>query len=115
MFGGTPTFIYRTNDSEAGLTKLAGVQLAPGRHIVTVNFTVEGVGLGRGGLVQLAVDGKPAGRARLERTIPFKFSPEGGAVGHDTGTPLIDDYRIPAIYSGVLRSVTVDLKPVQAP
>jgi arylsulfatase len=115
MLGGTPTFIYRTNDSEAGLTKLAGAQLTPGRHIVTVNFTVDGAGLGRGGLVRLAVDGKASGQVRLERTIPFKFSPEGGAVGHDTGTPLTDDFRIPAKYDGVLRSVTVDLQAVQTP
>jgi arylsulfatase A-like enzyme len=115
VLGGVPTFLYRTGDGDAELTRLAGAKLAPGPHRVKVEFKIDGVGLGRGGLLELVVDGKSAGQGRLERTIPFKFSPEGAAVGHDTGTPLVDDYRVPAAYDGVLRSVIVDLKPVQTP
>ena len=113
VLGGVPTFLYRTTDGDAGLTRLAGQKLAPGPHTVTMKFTVDGVGLGRGGLLELAIDSTPASQTRLERTVPYKFSPEGGAVGHDTGTSLVDDYRVPAAYDGVLRSVTVDLKPTQ--
>ena len=47
-------------------------------------------------LIEFIIDGKPVGRTRLEKTIPLKFSSEGGAAGHDTGTPLVDDYRIDA-------------------
>jgi arylsulfatase len=115
VLSGVPTFLYRTQDGDAGLTRLAGTKLAPGPHKVTVNFTIDGSGLGRGGLIELIIDGQAAGQTRLEKTIPFKFSPEGGAVGHDTGTPLVDDYRIPANYDGVLRSVSFDLKPTQTP
>lgn len=116
MLRGVPTFIYRTSDTGASLTRLAAsAPLAPGAHRVKVNFTIEGVGLGRGGALELVVDEKSVGHARLDRTIPYKFAPEGGSVGHDTGTPLLDDYRLPGTYDGILRSVTVDLKPAQTP
>ncbi|MDB5726206.1 MAG: hypothetical protein JWQ16_2960 [Novosphingobium sp.] len=115
VLNGAPTFLYRTGDRDADLTRLAGPRLAPGAHKVAVNFTVDGVGLGRGGLAELLIDGKHVGQTRLERTIPFKFSPEGGAVGHDTGTPLTSDYRVPGTYNGVLRKVTVTLLPAQTP
>ncbi len=116
MLGGVPTFFYRTGDTDAALTRLsAAAPLNPGAHRVGVNFTLDGSGLGRGGLLEMIVDGKSAGQTRIERTIAYKFAPEGGSVGHDTGTPLVDDYRVPAPYDGVLRSVTVDLKPTQTP
>jgi hypothetical protein len=78
-----------------------------------MTFTIDGPGLGRGGWCEMLVDGKPVGRTRLEKIISFKFSPEGGAIGHDTGTPLTSDYHISGAYDGALRSVTVDLEPVQ--
>jgi arylsulfatase len=113
---GIPTFLYRVGDGDAGLTRIAAPsKLAPGPHKVRIEFTVDGVGLGKGGIAQLLIDGKPSGEARLVRTIAFKFTPEGGAVGHDTGTPLVDDYQVPAVYKGELKSVTVDLQPVQTP
>lgn len=115
MLGSVPTFLYRTGDGNAALTRLAGQKLAQGTHRVKIDFTVDGAGLGRGGIVRLSADGKPAGEVRLEKTIAFKFSPEGGSVGHDTGTPLIDDYRVPGTYNGALRSVTVELGPVSIP
>lgn len=116
MIAGVPTFIYRTSDTDASLTRLAAAApLTPGAHRVRVEFTIDGIGLGRGGTLELSIDGRPAGQARIERTIPYKFAPEGGAVGHDTGTPLVDDYRLPAAYDGMLRTVTVELKPAQTP
>lgn len=116
MIGAVPTFIYRTSDTNQSLTRLAGpTPLPPGPHRIRVAFTSDGVGLGRGGRVRLEVDGKLAGEAELSRTVAYKFAPEGGAVGHDTGTALVDDYSLPGAYDGRLRSVTVDLRPVQTP
>jgi arylsulfatase len=80
-----------------------------------VSFDIDGVGLGQGGAAQLWVDGRLVGQQRIERTIAFKFTPEGAAVGHDTGTPLVDDYTIPGTYQGTISSVIVDLQPVQTP
>jgi arylsulfatase len=113
---GVPTFLYRTGDNDASLTRLAAsAPLSRGPHRVKVDFSTDGVGLGRGGTAQLSVDGTPVARQRIERTIAFKFTPEGGSVGRDTGTPLVDDYAVPGAYQGTIRSVVVDLQPVQTP
>jgi arylsulfatase len=80
---------------------------------VTIAFTVDGPGFGKGGTLALSVDGQPAAAGRLERTVPFKFSPEDATIGRDAGTPLTDDYRLPFVFTGKLDSVTFDLGPVQ--
>jgi arylsulfatase len=114
VMGGRPTFLYRTNDRDDDLVRVAAPQpLAPGRHKVTIAFTVDGPGFGKGGALALSVDGQPAAAGRLERTVPFKFSPEDATIGRDAGTPLTDDYRLPFAFTGKLDSVTIDLGPVQ--
>jgi len=111
---GRPTFLYRNNDRPADLVRIAAPQaLAPGRHKVAIAFTVDGPGFGRGGGLVLSVDGAVAATGRLERTVPFKFSPEDATIGRDAGTPLTDDYRLPFAFTGALESVTFDLGAVQ--
>jgi arylsulfatase len=113
MLKGIPTFLYRTSDTAGSLTRLAAPSpLTPGPHHVTVRFTVDGPGLGRGGALAMAVDGRSVAAGRLDRTVPVKFASEGATIGYDTGTPLSDDYRIPFPVQG-LRSVTFDLGPAQ--
>ncbi|MBW8755296.1 MAG: sulfatase-like hydrolase/transferase, partial [Sphingomonadales bacterium] len=114
VLGGKPIFFYRGSDRDEALVRVAaGQPLTPGRHKVTIAFTVDGPGFGKGGNLALAVDGKPAAAGRLERTVPFKFSPEEATIGRDAGTPLTDDYRLPFAFTGRLESVTFDLGPVQ--
>jgi arylsulfatase len=114
IMDGRPTFLYRNSDRAEDLVRVAApLPLAPGRHKVAITFTVDGPGFGRGGALALTVDGRQAATGRLERTVPFKFSPEDATVGRDAGTPLTDDYRLPFAYTGSLDSVTFDLGPVQ--
>jgi len=114
MIGGKPTFLYRNNDRPEDLVRVAAPQtLEPGQHKITVTFTVDGPGFGKGGSLVLTVDGADAATGRLDRTVPFKFSPEDATIGRDAGTPLTDDYRLPFNFTGKLESVTFDLGPVQ--
>ena len=114
VLDGRPTFLYRGNDRAEDLVRIAAPErLAPGRHKVTIAFTVDGPGFGKGGSLALSVDGQPAATGRLTRTVPFKFSPEDATIGRDAGTPLTDDYRLPFAFTGRLESVTFDLGPVQ--
>jgi len=111
---GKPTFFYRNSDHEEDLVRVAAPQpLAPGRHKVTIAFTVDGPGFGRGGALALSVDGSQQAAGRLTRTVPFKFSPEEATLGRDGGTPLTGDYSLPFAFSGKLEQVTFDLGPVQ--
>ncbi len=86
--------------------------LAPGRHVVTLDFNSDG-GLGAGGQATLTVDGETVAQERLESTIPFRMSlDETLDIGEDTGTPVSEDYQVPFRFSGTLESVTISLSDV---
>lgn len=115
MLHGVPTFLYRTSDTAASLTRVAAPKaIAPGRHSIEVGFTVEGKGFGKGGALALKVDGAQVATGHLSETVPINFTEADAAVGRDNGTPVTDDYRVPFAING-LRSVTFDLGPLQRP
>jgi arylsulfatase len=85
-------------------------KLAPGKHVVLVDFKYDGGGLGKGGTVTISVDEKPAAEGRVERTIPFRVAlDETLDIGEDTGTPVSEDYRVPFKFTGKLNRVLVRL------
>jgi arylsulfatase len=115
MLQGVPTFLYRSSDTAASLTRVAAPgRLAPGRHKVDVRFTVAGKGFGKGGALAMKVDGAQVATGQLTQSVPINFTEPDAAVGRDNGTPVTDDYRVPFAISG-LRSVTFDLGPLQRP
>ncbi|HEX3294795.1 MAG TPA: arylsulfatase [Solirubrobacterales bacterium] len=91
---GKPTYCYNL----AGLmqVKVGGEKDVPaGEHQVRVEFGYDGGGLGKGGDLTLYLDGKEAGKGRIEASVPLIFSgDETTDVGSDGGTPVSDDYRV---------------------
>jgi arylsulfatase len=68
--------------------------LSPGRHTIRYEFAYDGGAAGSGGTSRLFVDDKPAGEARVPRTMPYAYSADEGAdVGADNETPVTEDYR----------------------
>jgi len=66
--------------------------MSAGEHQVRMEFTYDGGGLGKGGSVDLFVDGNKVGEGRVEGTVPMVFSAdETTDVGTDGGTPVSDD------------------------
>jgi len=64
-----------------------------GEHQVRMEFTYDGGGLGKGGSVDLFLDGDKVGEGRVESTVPMVFSgDETTDVGTDGGTPVSDDH-----------------------
>ncbi|MDX2378276.1 MAG: arylsulfatase [Acidimicrobiia bacterium] len=63
--------------------------LPPGRHEIEMRYAHDG-GFGAGGVAALYVDGELVDQARIERTVPIKFSMSGETfdVGVDTGAPV---------------------------
>jgi arylsulfatase len=63
--------------------------LPPGRREIEMRYAHDG-GFGAGGVATLYVDGEPVDEARIERTVPIKFSMSGETfdVGIDTGAPV---------------------------
>jgi arylsulfatase len=67
--------------------------LPRGTHQIRMEFAYDGGGLGKGAAILLFVDGKRAGKGRVERTHLFIFAlDETLEVGCDLGEPVSDDY-----------------------
>jgi arylsulfatase len=82
-----------------------------GEHQVRMEFTYDGGGLGKGGAVTLFIDGQPVGEGRVQATVPMLFSAdETTDVGHDTATPVSDDYGAKdSEFTGRVRWVQLDI------
>ncbi|HEX7854550.1 MAG TPA: arylsulfatase [Sphingobium sp.] len=107
---GVPTFLYRPDNWDETLFRLAAPQGLPsGRHSVEVVFKSDGKGIGSGGGYEMRIDGAAVAHGVMGRTVAFKFSPEEASIGFDSGTPLTYDYEIPFPYSGRIHSVDFDL------
>jgi hypothetical protein len=109
LLEGKPVFHYnligKYRSSIAGKEKLA-----PGHHVIVVDFKYDGKGMGKGGPVTLTVDQKVTANGKLERTVPLLFSAdETFDIGEDTGTPASEDYHVPFKFTGELRKVMIEL------
>jgi arylsulfatase A-like enzyme len=92
--------------------KTYGADAIPaGDHQVRVEFTYDGGGLGRGGVMSLYVDGGKVGDGRVDATVPMAFSAdETTDVGSDTATPVSDDYTPKeSAFTGRIRRVQIDI------
>ena len=60
--------------------------------------------------VKLTVDGDEVASEHLPRTIAFRMSlDETLDIGHDTGTPVSEDYEVPFDFTGELETVTINI------
>jgi arylsulfatase len=109
MRDGRPVFHYNL----AGVERytVAGEQkLAPGRHVVTLDFNYDGGGVGKGGQATLTVDGKTVGSGKIPKTIAFRMSlDETLDIGQDTGTPVSEEYQVPFDFTGTLEQITIHI------
>jgi arylsulfatase len=63
----------------------------------------------------MSVDGARVAEGRIARTQPFAFSADEGAdVGEDLATPVSEEYRVPATFTGTIHSVTIEVQPIAA-
>jgi arylsulfatase A-like enzyme len=82
-----------------------------GEHQVRMEFTYDGGGLGKGGSVDLFLDGDKVGEGRVESTVPMVFSgDETTDVGTDGGTPVSDDHSPKETeFNGRINWVQIDI------
>jgi arylsulfatase len=112
LLDGRPTYHYNLAGVE-GFEVSSADSLKPGKHDVSMAFNYDGGGIGKGGEVRLIVDGREAGRGRVERTLPFRLSlDETLDIGEETGTPVSEAYanRMPFEFEGTLHKVEIRLK-----
>jgi arylsulfatase len=122
-FGGFA--LYAKDGKPAYCYNLFGLQLfkvygespiTAGEHQLRMEFTYDGGGLGKGGDVQLYVDGEQVGEGRVDGTVPMLFSAdETTDVSSDTATPVSDDYGArDSEFTGDVRWVQIDVDAAAA-
>ena len=108
LLAGKPVFHYNLV-GVARYTVAGPEKLAPGKHVIIVDFKYDG-GLGKGGTATILVDDKQVAQGRIERSIPFRVAlDETLDIGEDTGTPVSEDYHVPFKFTGKLNRVLVRL------
>ena len=80
-----------------------------GKSEIGIDFSYDGGGQGKGGLVRLVINGECVGETRLERTVPRIFARETFDIGMDLNSP-VGDYEAPFPFTGTLHQVDIDLK-----
>jgi arylsulfatase len=117
LLDGKPAWCYkRSQQPEHGFEITGADPLAPGKHVVTLNFDYDygDGGVGRGGEFTLSVDGKSVAGGKVDRTIPYVISvDETLDIGEDCGTPIDDAYadRMPFHFTGELERLIIELEP----
>jgi arylsulfatase len=107
LLDGKPVFHYNLVGVQR-FTIAGKEKLAPGKHVILVDFKYDGGGLGKGGTVTVSVDDKPVAQGRVDRTYAFRVSlDETLDIGEDTGTPVSEDYRVPFKFTGALNRVLI--------
>ena len=83
------------------------------RARVSFDLDYDGGGVGKGGLVSIAIDGHKVAQGRIDHTIvgPDPHS-ESFDVGLDSGVPVVDTHGASNAFSGELTKLVVDLGPV---
>lgn len=86
--------------------------LSPGKHVVRYEFVPSSPKPGDGGVSRLWIDEKPAGEAKVGRTMPFAYSADEGVdVGMDNETPVTEEYKQGATrFNGRIQKITVEVK-----
>jgi len=89
---------------------LSSTAIAKGPHTITVDFTYDGGGLGKGGMVTVKSDGIVVAEGRVEHTQPVLFSGDETAdVGVDVSTQVVPVFKNQrdSKFSGTVESVTI--------
>jgi arylsulfatase len=112
---GVPNFVYRRGVDDASLLRLrTAAPLPPGTHAIEVQFDYEppaSFGGTDGADVTMKVNGAAVAQGRLDSTVKFAFMYQGAAIGHSTGSPLLDEYAGPFAFDGRIDRVEFELGP----
>jgi arylsulfatase len=85
--------------------------LPVGPSKITVDLDYDKPMSGEPATAVMKVDGREAGRMRIERTVPFLFSVhETLDVGIDLGGPVTDAYPTETEFDGRISDVVIDLR-----
>lgn len=102
MLDGKPNFVYRRSSLPEDLFRLESSKALPvGTHDIELSFVYDGGGAGKGGTVNMRINGEAAGSMVMPLTLGGAWPLEGATIGWDAGTPVIEDYRVPFRLNGI--------------
>lgn len=102
MLDGKPSFVYRRSSLPDDLFRLESSKaLTPGTYDIELSFAYDGGGAGKGGTLQMRINGEAAGSMTIPRTLAGAWPLEGATIGWDAGTPVVEDYRVPFRLNGI--------------
>jgi arylsulfatase len=100
---------------------VSAAPVPPGKATIVVDVAIDqSQAAASGGLIKalsvgglpsttrLSIDGKPAGETRVSNLVPNYH--ETLDIGSDLGSPVSSDYAAPFSFTGVIHTVTIDLK-----
>ncbi|MDF5716028.1 MAG: arylsulfatase [Rhizonema sp. NSF051] len=103
-----PTYIYNFVNAERYIIQ-SPQKLTPGKSTIRFDFDYEG-GIGAGGTGKLFINDQQVASGRIEKTVPYRLAlDETFDVGRDTGTPVVETYQVPFVFTGNLQKVTLNL------
>ena len=114
LLKGKPVFLYNLLGLER--FRWEGQEaLAAGKHELVFDFRYDGLGVGKGGVGSLKVDGAEVAGRSIPHTIPFIMTiDETFDIGEDTRTPVEDrDYQVPFRFTGTIEKLTFRLGRLQ--
>ncbi|MGB0388440.1 MAG: arylsulfatase [Ardenticatenaceae bacterium] len=80
---------------------------------VNLRFSFQKTGpqrFGAGGTGRLYINNQLVGQGEIPRTVPFRYSlEEGFDIGHDSATPVTEEYSPNAKFTGTIKKVSFDL------
>ncbi|MDM9384003.1 arylsulfatase [Chlorogloeopsis sp. ULAP01] len=107
---GKPTYAY--NYANAAHYIIQSPEKLPiGKSTLRFNFDYDGGAIGAGGTGKLFINNQQVAEGRVEKTIAYRLAlDETFDIGRDTGTPVVDSYQVPFVFTGNLQQVTLELK-----
>lgn len=110
---GKPAALAARSEWAQDQSKIVSDKALPaGPSVVRFDFTYDGGGLLKGGVLCITVNGVRASCGRVTST-PNVDAGQGETldIGQDTGAPMTDDYPQTAVFPGDILKVTVDITP----
>jgi arylsulfatase len=105
--------VFAGNFLGRSITRVTSDSALPtGAVKIKCEFKYDGGGFGKGGAMQLFVNGKKVGEGRIEQTQAITLGLGGTLdIGEDTGSAVDEAYTPPFRFEGTIKQVTVDLQP----
>jgi hypothetical protein len=103
-------YCYNNNGT---LYYVRSTKKVPAGEKIKLLFEFEKTGkekFGAGGICRLYINNEKVGEAEIPHTVRFIYAlDETFDIGHDTGSPVTNEYKASTVFTGTIKKVVVDL------